>query len=134
MTSRTPWICKQEPSPSPRPRAFAANSAATIAIPPPDAVSAAATETRVADPRSMCPSHREGKCERSDLRLLSETDKFRHFFCRTCKLDWIVTRSKEKARAREDVAARRIAQATNADRQALARRKVFGRHYAGSSH
>jgi hypothetical protein len=69
------------------------------------------------------------KCERPQLRMVSQDDYRYHFFCETCKEDWIITRSKLKAHARDEVFAQRIREATPAQK-----RKVFGRYYGGAEH
>lgn len=70
-------------------------------------------------------------CERPDLRLIAEDDRFRRFFCMTCHLDWVVSRSKLKAQAREE---ERLSRMRRLSEQESRRVSVSGRYYAGSSH
>jgi hypothetical protein len=74
-----------------------------------------------------CPNFLERSCERSELVLLKETDQVRHFFCRNCKLDWVVSRSKVKAQAADELQRDRIRKATPTEQ-----RQVFGRYYTGA--
>ena len=72
------------------------------------------------------------KCVRPDLRLISENDSARHFQCLTCGLDWIISRSRLKAFAREENRLDTIRKLTEQER--LNSRKVFGPYYGGQHH
>ena len=71
----------------------------------------------------------EHHCERPDLRLVAETERFRRFFCMTCHLDWIISRSRARAAAQEENRLAAIRTMTEAERRA--NRKTFGKYYAG---
>lgn len=77
-----------------------------------------------------CRNYKENSCERSDQVILRETEEFWHFYCRTCKSDWIVTKPRTRARAQYEAQASRLGQATQSEKQRL----VFGRHYGGVRH
>jgi hypothetical protein len=68
-------------------------------------------------------------CERPDLRLIAEDDRFRRFFCMTCHLDWVVSRSRAKAHAREEM---RLSQMRRMSEQESRRVSVSGRYYTGA--
>jgi hypothetical protein len=72
----------------------------------------------------LCPQHRERGCERSELRLLKEKDNQWVFFCACCELTWVVSKPKAAAAARLENAAKKIQQATEAER-AKVYRKYF---------
>jgi len=76
----------------------------------------------------ICPNHRESKqvCERSDLRLHGESDQAFMFVCHTCKLLWSVSKPRIRGAAAVENKARKIQQATEADRIEAAKAKHFG--------
>lgn len=48
----------------------------------------------------LCRNFLEGSCERSDQILLAETDAAWTFGCGTCRSVWVVTKPRERAKAR----------------------------------
>lgn len=77
-----------------------------------------------------CPNYVESNgaedvCGRSDLVLYADAALHWIFICRTCKLFWPVSKPKERARAKWQAAADRMAKATEADLEAARRPKHF---------
>lgn len=64
----------------------------------------------------QCPQFKERGCERSELRLVKESDTHFIFRCACCELDWAVSKYKSVAAARHENAARKIQRITEAER------------------
>ena len=73
-----------------------------------------------------CPNFREGKCPKSDLILLGESDKFYSFYCHSCFLEWAVSKPRTKQAAAYERDLQRVKQRTAQYREQEARAKVFG--------
>lgn len=74
----------------------------------------------------QCPNFLEKKgCQRSELKLAGENQKFYTFFCNCCKLMWVWSKPRERAAARYNVELARIEKASAADREASRRTSSF---------
>lgn len=49
----------------------------------------------------QCPNHREKRCERSELILVGEDERYFKFHCKCCKLFWVWSKPKQRAEAAE---------------------------------
>lgn len=74
----------------------------------------------------QCPTFLEGKgCERSELVLAGESSRFWTFICRCCHLEWVVSKPVSKQEAQYVNEVKRMQRATDADRAASQRPRVF---------
>lgn len=49
----------------------------------------------------QCPNYREKHCERSELILVGEDDRYYRFHCKCCKLFWVWSKPKARGEAQE---------------------------------
>jgi hypothetical protein len=70
-----------------------------------------------------CPNSKEGRCDRSALRLLGEDDKVFRFYCSTCSLMWMVSKPRHQKEARWINQAKRVREASQRERELAARPK-----------
>lgn len=64
----------------------------------------------------QCPNFRDGKCERSEIILLGEADTHYSMYCKCCKLCWIISKTRTKGRAREELHMKNIREANRRER------------------
>lgn len=77
-----------------------------------------------------CPKFQRSQgCPRSDLKLQGETETAWGFQCRTCGVQWVVSKPRERNRARYTNALQAKAEATRGDRAHDARPRY---HLIGS--
>lgn len=73
-----------------------------------------------------CPNYREGKgCPRSDLILAGENERFYAFHCRTCGLQWMWTKPREKAAASYENEMKKVREKTEQYRKQEERAVAF---------
>lgn len=72
-----------------------------------------------------CPNFERKQCERSDLVLAGEQDKFWNFICRTCHLFWVLSKPRTKAEGKYRSEVSRMEKATESDRKLAAMPKKF---------
>ena len=82
----------------------------------------------------VCPNHQEHRCERSELRLIGESEQAFLFHCFCCKLYWAVSKPREKQSARWINKMRNIQKLTEEERLRSSQPKVFGSSYKGLVH
>ncbi len=67
-----------------------------------------------------CPNWREKRCERSDLVLMGEDERYYRFFCRTCSLFWVWSKDKQRSEARELARVKKLQELSERERNRIA--------------
>lgn len=71
-----------------------------------------------------CPNFKEKRCEQDELVCVSEDGKYYRFFCRNCRLFWVVSKDKTRAQAREANRVKKLQELSEQERERM-RRTVF---------
>lgn len=69
----------------------------------------------------QCPNFREKRCERSELVLMGEDERYYKFFCRQCKLLWVWSKPKQRAEAKEISRVKKLQELSERERGRIAK-------------